>query len=54
MPPAPASVEERLALVAELSERAWRLGGRPFPSVSRAQMTATVRPMREPGNPSGS
>ena len=53
MPPAPGSAEERLALVAELSEWAWRLGGRPFPSASRAQMTAMVRPMRDPGETSG-
>ena len=36
------TVEERLALVAELSRRMWELTGRPQPAYSRATMPIRV------------
>lgn len=36
------TMDERLALVTELSRRAWELTGRPFPSYTRATMPVRV------------
>jgi hypothetical protein len=41
-PPEGRTIEERLALVAELSLRAWTLSGRPMPSYGRADMPGRV------------
>ena len=36
------TAEQRLEILRELTERAWRLTGRPFPSYSRSQMPVHV------------
>jgi len=36
------TADERLALLTELSRRAWELTGRPFPSYTRATMPVRV------------
>jgi hypothetical protein len=40
------TAEERLLLLRELSERAWALSGRPFPSYSRSQIPVRVTHLR--------
>lgn len=49
-PTSPESATERLALVRELSERMWRLSGRPLPSYTRATMPIRVSRLEEQGN----
>ncbi len=36
------TAEERLAILRDLTERAWALSGRPFPSYPRSQMPVRV------------
>ena len=36
------TAEERIGIVRELTERAWRLSGRPLPSYSRAEIPVRV------------
>ena len=40
------TAEERLLLLRALSERAWVLSGRPFPSYSRSQIPVRVTHLR--------
>jgi hypothetical protein len=40
------TVAERLALLAELSERAWQLTGRPLPTYTRATMPVVITELR--------
>jgi hypothetical protein len=45
LPPVGATIQERLELLAELSERAWALTGQPIPQYTREQMPGRlVRP----------
>jgi len=46
--PRPASITERLALLASLSTQTWLFSGQPLPSSARAQMPVTFRPLRDP------
>jgi hypothetical protein len=47
IPPVAATADERLALVFELSARAWSLTGNPIPSYARADTpTRMIRPTR--------
>lgn len=41
------TVDERLALLTELSRRAWELTGLPHPSYTRATMPVRVIPLAE-------
>jgi hypothetical protein len=41
------TADERLALVTELSRRAWQLTGKPFPSYTRATMPVRVTTLAE-------
>lgn len=41
------TIDERVAAVAALTEAAWRLSGRPFPSYTRATMPASVTTLAE-------
>jgi hypothetical protein len=41
------TAEERLALLAELSHRAWLLTGRPFPEYTRATMPVRIIKLNE-------
>ena len=41
------TVDERLALVAELSRRAWELTGRPMPAYTRATIPVQVTTLAE-------
>lgn len=41
------TINERLALVTELSRRAWELTGKPFPSYTRATMPIRVTTLAE-------
>lgn len=41
------TVDERLALVTELSRRAWELTGRPLPSYTRASMPVRITTLAE-------
>lgn len=41
-PPVPPTAVERLALLAELSDEAWMLTGRPFPCYRRDEMPGRV------------
>lgn len=41
-PPVGETVEERLAMLADMSQRAWRLSGRPMPTYTRAEMPGRV------------
>ena len=36
------TAQERLAMLRELTERAWKLSGRPFPSYSRREIPVRV------------
>lgn len=39
------TVEERLEMLRQLTERAWALTGRPFPSYTRANMPVRIVPL---------
>ncbi len=45
-PPRPATVAERLALLATLSRQTWLLTGQPLPCEPRTQMRVTFRALR--------
>lgn len=45
----PGTPAERVALVAELSLRAWTLTGRPLPSYTRATMPVRITTLRDQG-----
>lgn len=45
-PPRPATVAERLALLATLSRQTWMLTGQPLPCEPRTQMRVTFRALR--------
>lgn len=43
------TVDDRVAAVAELTDLAWRLSGRPFPEYTRATMPIAVRKLQDQG-----
>lgn len=40
------TVGERLAILRDLTERAWRLSGRSFPTYDRSRIPVRVKPLR--------
>lgn len=42
-------MDDRVAAVAELTDLAWRLSGRPFPEYTRATMPIAVRKLQDQG-----
>ena len=51
VPPAGASAAERLRMLRELSEFAWRLSGRPIGPGARVAATCRIRQLAEPDAP---